>query len=37
MWIELNNLDDDDIDGMNIVHELDNLHLVNLVVERYIS
>jgi len=37
MWTELNNLDEDIIDGINIVHELDNRHLVNLVVTRYIS
>ena len=36
IWIELNDLVDDDIDAMNIVHELDNLNLVNLVVARYI-
>jgi hypothetical protein len=37
MWTELNNLDDDNIEGMIFVHELDNLHLVNLAVSRYIS
>ncbi|CAI8609222.1 unnamed protein product [Vicia faba] len=37
MWTELNNLDDDNIDGMNIVHDLDNLHLVNLVVAREVT
>jgi hypothetical protein len=37
MWTELNNLDDDNIEGMNFVHELDNLHLVNLAVSRYIA
>ncbi|GAU49137.1 hypothetical protein TSUD_191390 [Trifolium subterraneum] len=34
MWTELNNLDDDNIEGMSFVHELDNLHLVNLAVSR---
>jgi len=37
IWTELNSLDDDNVDGMNLVHELDNLHLVNLVVSRYIN
>jgi hypothetical protein len=37
MWTELNGQDDDNVDGMNLVHELDNLHLVNLVVSRYIN
>jgi hypothetical protein len=37
MWTELNNLDDDNIEGMIFVHELDNLHLVNLAVSRYIA
>ncbi|XP_045786283.1 probable disease resistance protein At5g66900 [Trifolium pratense] len=34
MWTELYNLDDDNIEGMNFVHDLDNLHLVNLAISR---
>lgn len=37
MWTELNDLDDDNIDGMNFVHELDNMNLANIVVARYIN
>lgn len=37
IWIELNDLVNDDIDAMNIIHELDNLHLVNLVVAREVT
>ncbi|XP_058766132.1 probable disease resistance protein At5g66900 isoform X2 [Vicia villosa] len=37
MWTELNDLDDDSIDGMNFVHELDNMHLANLVVARKVT
>jgi hypothetical protein len=37
MWTELYDLDDDNIEGINFVHELDNLHLVNLAVSRYIA
>ncbi|CAK8562367.1 unnamed protein product [Lathyrus sativus] len=37
MWTELNDLDDDNIDGMNFVHELDNMNLANIVVARKVT
>ncbi|CAI8609221.1 unnamed protein product [Vicia faba] len=37
IWTELKDLDDDNIDGMNFVHELDNMNLANIVVARKVT